>query len=184
MFAQHGAVVIDTDLIAREVVQPPSPVLDSIRREFGDGVLRSDGSLDRSALGRIVFRDPVKRKTLNELTHPAILKRVLTIIAAQPVDAVVVVVVPLLFESHFEQNCHAVVAVVASPDARRQRLRKRDDLPPGEIDARIGAQMSDAEYAQRSAIVLHNNGDIRALQRSVDGLWADLTRAADQKGRS
>lgn len=177
MLAEHGAVIIDTDVLARDVVQPPSPILDSIRREFGDAVIRPDGSLDRPALGRIVFRDVAKRQKLNQLTHPAILKRVLSIIGQQSADAVVVVVVPLLFESNFESNCDAVLAVVASPDVRRARLMARDDLSAAEIDARIGAQMSDADYEQRSAMVLHNNGDVPELQRLVDKLWTQLTRS-------
>lgn len=173
MLAQHGAVIIDSDAIAREVVRPPSPVLDAIRREFGDAVAGARGSLDRRALGRIIFADPAKRAKLNELTHPAILKRVLERIAQQPASAIVVVVVPLLFESHFDQNCQAVVAVVAQPAVRSARLRARG-LPQAEVDAQIAAQMSDEEYARRSTIVLRNEGDLQTLRAAVDALWDRL----------
>lgn len=173
MLARHGAVVIDSDVIAREVVQPPSPVFDAIRRAFGDAVVSADGRLDRRALGRIVFADPGKRATLNDLTHPAILKRVLELLAQQPPSAIVVVVVPLLFESHFDQSCQAVVAVVASRPVRSARLQARG-LPQTEIDARIAAQMTDEEYAQRSTIVLRNDGDRQALRGAVDDLWGRL----------
>ena len=176
MLAQHGAVVIDSDAIAREVVQPPSPVLDGIRREFGDTVVSPDGTLDRRALGRIVFADAAKRATLNALTHPAILKRVLELVAQQPPSAIVVVVVPLLFESHFDQSCHTVVAMVASAPVREARLRARG-LPQAEIDARIAAQMSDEEYAQRSTIMLRNDGDLQSLRVAVDALWGRLRKA-------
>ncbi|MDQ6780084.1 MAG: dephospho-CoA kinase [Candidatus Eremiobacteraeota bacterium] len=176
MLAQHGAVVIDSDAIARDVVRPPSPVLDAIRREFGDAFVSADGTLDRRALGRAVFADRAKRAKLNDLTHPAILKRVLELLAQQPASAIVVVVVPLLFESHFDQSCEAVVAVVASRSVRSARLRARG-LPQAEIEARIAAQMSDEEYAQRSAIVLRNDGDLQALRGAVDALWGRLREA-------
>lgn len=174
MLAKRGAVVIDTDALAREVVQPPSPVLDAIRQHFGDGVIAPDGTLDRAALGRIVFYDEAKRRRLNELTHPAILKRVLALVGQQPANAVVVVVVPLLYESNFAENCQTVVAVVASPEIRRRRLMARDGLAPADIDARMRAQMDDADYCQKSALVLHNDGDVRQLEADVDSLWSRL----------
>ncbi|MBV8596198.1 MAG: dephospho-CoA kinase, partial [Candidatus Eremiobacteraeota bacterium] len=98
LLAQKGAFVIDTDLVARDVVEPASPALAAIRREFGDSVINPDGSLDRAALARIIFHDEGKRAKLNELTHPEILKRVLALISSQPADTVIVAVVPLLFE--------------------------------------------------------------------------------------
>ena len=174
MLAQHGAVIIDTDAIAREVVQPPSPVLETIRAHFGPGVMNADGTLNRTALGRLVFRDDAQRQKLNELTHPAILKRVLALVGQQPANAVVVVVVPLLYESNFEKNCQLVVAVVAAPESRRRRLTARDRLSPAEIEARMRTQLSDADYEQRSAIILRNDGDVAQLRDAVAALWRRL----------
>lgn len=181
LFARRGASVIDTDVIAREAVEPPSPVLDSIRREFGDGVFAPDGTLDRLALARTIFADEAQRAKLNGLTHPEILKRVLDRISAAPPDAIVVVVVPLLFESHFERNCNQVVAVVAPADLRRQRLQERDGLSATEIEARMRAQLPDAEYERQADVVIRNDGNLTALGREVERAWEKLAGAAQRE---
>jgi dephospho-CoA kinase len=174
MLAELGASVIDTDAIAREVVQPPSPVLDAIKAEFGPGVINPDGTLKRDELGRLVFADAAKRKRLNELTHPAILKATLERIAAQPREATIVVVVPLLFESGFERNCDAVIAVTAGAAIRRARIAARDGLKPEEIEARLLAQLPDAEYDRRATIAVRNDGDKETLRRQVAQAWEKI----------
>lgn len=178
LFAKKGAIVIDTDVVAREVVAPRSSVLDAIRREFGDAVILPDGSLDRPALARIIFGDEAKRAKLNQLTHPEILKRVLAMVAAQPASAMVVVVVPLLFESGFERSCDQVVAVVAAPDVRRQRLQDRDGISGTEIEARMKAQLPEGEYEKRAGLLIRNDGNLTALGREVDRAWEKLTSPA------
>jgi dephospho-CoA kinase len=177
LLAHKGAFVIDTDLLAREVVEP-GPVLDAIRREFGDGVIRPEGTLDRPALARIIFADDDKRARLNQLTHPEILKRVLGIIATQPPDAMVVVVVPLLFESGFERSCDQVLAVTAPPEQRRQRLQERDGISGTEVEARMRAQLPDAEHERRAGIIIRNDGNLTALGREVDRAWNKLVGSA------
>lgn len=174
MLAERGAVIIDTDAIAREVVVPPSPVLESIRRTFGDEVIAVDGTLDRAALARLVFSDDEKLAELNRLTHPAILKRALALIAGLPKDALVVVVVPLLYESDFERNCHAVIAVTASADTRRRRLRERDGLTDSDIQSRMRAQLDAGEYERRGAFIVCNDADREALSLAVDDVWKRL----------
>jgi dephospho-CoA kinase len=178
LLAQKGAFVIDTDLIARDVVEPASPALEAIRREFGDGVIRPDGALDRAALARIIFQDESKRTKLNELTHPEILKRALAIIGAQPSDAIIVAVVPLLFESGFDRSCDQTVAVVASPEIRRARLQERDGISGSEVEARMKAQLPDAEYERRAGVVIRNEENLTALGRVVDRAWDLLVGAA------
>ena len=178
LFAQRGAFVIDTDLIARDVVKSDSPVLEAIRREFGDEIIRPDGELDRTSLARIIFGDEAKRTRLNQLTHPEILKRVLAIIGAQPSDAIVVVVVPLLFESGFDRSCDRSVAVVASPELRRHRLQERDGLSVSEVEARMRAQLPDTEYEKRADIIIRNEDNLTALGREVDRAWQTITGAA------
>ena len=178
LMAQKGAFVVDTDLIARDVVEPNSPALEAIRREFGDAVLRADGTLDRPALARIIFGDESKRAKLNELTHPEILKRVLAIIGAQPADAIIVAVVPLLFESGFDRSCDQTVAVVASPEIRRARLQERDAISGSEVEARMKAQLPDAEYERRAGVLIRNEGNLTALGREVDRAWETLTSKA------
>jgi dephospho-CoA kinase len=174
LFAQKGAFIIDTDVIAREVVQPPSPLLEMLHAEFGAAIIGSDGQLDRNALARIIFNDEAKRARLNELTHPEILKRVLGLIGSQPSHAVVVAVVPLLFESKFESSCNTVVAVVAAPDVRRQRIAERDGLTGTEIEARMRTQLPDAEYERRANIVVRNEGNLTALVHEVDRAWQQI----------
>lgn len=180
LLAQKGAVIVDTDVIAREVVEPPSPVLDAIRGAFGPEVLLPDGRLDRAALARLVFEDEARRARLNELTHPAILKRVLSIIGSQPPEVVVVAVVPLLFESGFERNCDCVVAVTAPPDVRRARLQERDGLTASQIAARMRAQLPDEEYRVRADIVIENDSTLTALGREVDRAWEAVLARRDR----
>jgi dephospho-CoA kinase len=176
LFADLGAAVIDTDAIARDVVEPPSPVLDAIKAEFSPGVIGPDGRLLRDALGRIVFADEAKRARLNQLMHPAILKRTLEKIAGYPPSTKVVVVVPLLFESGFERNCDAVIAVVADAAVRRARVAARDGLTPADVAARMSAQLPDAEYERRATLVVGNNGDLVALNREVAAAWKELNK--------
>jgi dephospho-CoA kinase len=181
----RGARVVDTDAVAREVVEPGSPVLDAINYEFGPGVLTPDGRLDRQALARIVFADPRKRELLNQLTHPAIRTRTLELIGAPPADEIVVVVVPLLFESSFDQHCDRTVAVIADPDTRRTRVAARDAVTEEQAAARIHAQLPDDEYARRADHVIRNDGDRGHLEQQADALWKKLGQpglTSDQPG--
>jgi dephospho-CoA kinase len=171
LFAARGARVVDTDAVAREVVELGSPVLDAINYEFGPAVLKPDGQLDREALARIVFADPRKRELLNRLTHPAIRARTLELIGTPPADEIVVVVVPLLFESGFDQHCDRAVAVIADPDVRRTRVAARDAVTEEQVAARIHAQLPDDEYAGRADHVIRNDGDRAHLEQQVDALW-------------
>jgi dephospho-CoA kinase len=183
LFAQKGAFVIDTDVIAREIVQSDSPVLEAIRQEFGDEIILPDGSLDRPALARIIFGNEAKRTKLNHLTHPEILKRVLAIIGAQPSESIIVVVVPLLFESGFDRSCDRSVAVIASPELRRHRLQERDGLSVSEVEARMRTQLPDAEYEKRADIVVRNEDNLTALGREVDRAWQTITGGAQAESR-
>jgi dephospho-CoA kinase len=183
LLAQKGAVVIDTDVIAREIVATPGPLLDAVRQEFGDVVIGPDGRLDRPALARVIFNDESKRNKLNALMHPAILKRVLSGISAAPAGSVVVVVVPLLFEARFEVNCDRVVAVVAPPELRRQRIAERDGLSGTEIEARMRAQLPESEYEKRADIVVRNEGNLTALGREVDKAWEKINDPASRMPR-
>jgi dephospho-CoA kinase len=183
LFAQKGAFVIDTDEIAREVVRPPSSLLQTLRAEFGESVLGDDGQLDRNALARMIFSDERKRNRLNQLMHPEILKRVLGLIGTQPSNKVVVVVVPLLFESNFESNCDRVVAVIAPPDIRRQRIAERDGLSGSDIEARMRTQLPDAQYEQRADIIVRNDGNLTALGHEVDRAWEKISDPQRPAGR-
>jgi dephospho-CoA kinase len=175
-FARKGATIIDTDLIAREVVAPPSPVLDALVAEFGPGIVRADGTLDRTALAGAVFGDRDREARLNQITHPAIRERTLAAMRALPASAMVVVVVPLLFQSGFDSYCDQVVSVIAPRAQRVERAMRRDGISAALVEKRMAAQLSDAEYENRADIVIRNDGDLAALERAVSDTWSELNR--------
>lgn len=178
----RGATIVDTDVIAREVVEPPSPVLDKITAEFGAAVIAADGTLDREALARIVFGDERRRQRLNEITHPEILKRVLARIGGYPPSAIVVVVVPLLFESGFDRNCNAVIAVTAPESARIARVMRRDGMSESDARARMRVQLPESGYEGKATWIVRNDGDEAALEAAVDKLWSELSKASGRAG--
>jgi dephospho-CoA kinase len=175
-FSRNGATIIDTDRIARDVVAPPSPVLDTLVAEFGPGILRADGTLDRTALAGVVFGDRERESRLNQITHPAIRERTLTAMREHPASAVVVVVVPLLFQSGFDTYCDQVVSVVAPRAQRAERAMRRDGITKDQVEKRMAAQLSDEEYEKRADIVIRNDGDLDALERAVDEAWTEFER--------
>ncbi|HXW77670.1 MAG TPA: dephospho-CoA kinase [Candidatus Eremiobacteraceae bacterium] len=177
MLAKAGAVIVDTDALAREVVEPPSPTLEKIRAEFGPAAIALDGRLDRDAVAKIVFSDEQKRRRLNELTHPEILKRALAEIGRYPSSTIVVVVVPLLFESGFERNCDRIIAVLAPEAMRLARVVQRDGSDSADVRARMRAQLPDGAYAAAGAILIHNTGSVEDLRAGVDAAWRELTAA-------
>jgi dephospho-CoA kinase len=178
LLAQRGATIIDTDVIAREVVEPPSPVLDKIASQFGPSVIGPNGALDREALAAIVFNDDDRRRQLNEITHPEILKRVLARIGGFPPSAVVVVVVPLLFESGFDRNCNVVIAVTAPESARVARVIRRDEMSEADVRARMRVQFPESGYEGKATWIVRNDRDEAALEAEVDKLWTALTKAS------
>lgn len=175
-FSRKGATIIDTDVIAREVVTPPSPVLDALVAEFGAGILRADGTLDRAALAAAVFGDRQREARLNQITHPAIRERTLAAMRAQPASEMVVVVVPLLLQSGFDSYCDQVVSVVAPRAQRVERAMRRDGMSADQVEKRMAAQLSDEEYEKRADVVVRNDGDMDALERAVDEAWSELER--------
>jgi len=179
MFARRGAIIIDTDAIAHAVVEPPSPLLGRIASAFGPEVIGPDNRLDRARLAQLIFADDEKRTRLNALMHPEILKRTLAQIGEQPSDAIVIVVVPLLFETSFERNCQSVVAVLAPKDVRRRRLLERGGITEQDAEARMRAQLADEEYERRAGILVRNDRDLASLEREVSTAWQKI-RAADR----
>ncbi|MDX6742999.1 dephospho-CoA kinase [Actinocorallia sp. A-T 12471] len=171
---QHGAVLIDSDALAREVVEPGTPGLAAIVAEFGDGVLLPDGALDREALGAIVFADAAKLKALNAITHPLIGARGQELLEAAPDDAVVVYDVPLLAENGLKPLYDVVIVVDVPEELQIERLTQRRGMTEEAARARIAAQ---ATREQRRAIadhVIDNSGTLEDLHARVDELWATL----------
>jgi len=177
--AARGAVVVDADRVAREVVEPGTPGLAAVVAHFGDGVLTPEGALDRAAMAAIVFSDPQRRAALEAIVHPLVARRSAELLAAAPQDAVVVYDVPLLAESAggalgSSSQFDAVVVVEAPLDTRVRRLVARG-LDEPDARARITAQATDEQRRAIADHVLVNDGDLAALDDAVDRLWEVLT---------
>ena len=181
--AELGAVVIDSDQLAREVVAVGSPGLARVVERFGSGVLAPDGSLDRPGLGRLVFGDPAALADLNAIVHPLVRARseALTAEAAGAGAAVVVHDVPLLVENKLAAGYDRVVVVEAPLPLRLQRLAGRG-LDPDTARARIAAQASDEERRAVADIVLDNSGSVEELRAQVDAAWARLVGGSPEAG--
>jgi dephospho-CoA kinase len=176
LLVARGAVLVDADLIAREVVEPGRPALGALAERFGDGILRPDGSLDRQALADLAFASEEGKQALNDITWPAIREDMQRRVDAAPDDAVVVVDAALLLESAFglEGGYEQVVVVEAPLDARLDRLEARG-LRRDDAARRIAAQMSDEERREHATFVVDNGGDVADLAPQIDTLWELLT---------
>lgn len=172
--AERGAVHIDADQLAREAVEPGSAALAAIVDRFGDGILNPDGSLDRAALGGIVFSDPTALEALNGIVHPAV--RDLTarrIAAAERADpgAVVVYDVPLLVEAQVPHRFDLVVVAQAGTESRISRLTGTRGMPEDEARRRIASQASDADRLAVADVVIDTDGTIESTIDQADRLW-------------
>jgi dephospho-CoA kinase len=178
LLAEHGAVVVDADAIAREVVAPGTPGLAAVLARFGAGVTAPDGSLDRAALAAIVFNDESARLDLNAIVHPLIGARTAELMSAAPADAIVVHDIPLLVEGNLAEAFDAVVVVEADQQTRLQRLGLRG-LSADDARARMAAQASDEQRRAVADEVIGNDGDLDALRAEVDELWKRLEQRRD-----
>jgi dephospho-CoA kinase len=165
--------VVDADALAREVVAPGTPGLQQVVDTFGPSMVRDDGSLDREALGRIVFNDPDRRRALEEITHPLIGQRTQELFSQAGPDDVVVHDVPLLVELGMAPLYDAVIVVEAPEDVRLTRLEGRG-LPREQAQERIRAQADPEQRRAAATVVVDNAGDEQALQRRVDEVWSQL----------
>jgi dephospho-CoA kinase len=169
--ARRGAVVVDADRLAREVVAPGTPGFEAVVAEFGADLLLPDGSLDRPALGRRVFADDGARRRLEAIVHPLVGRRTGELIAAAPADAVVVHDVPLLVEKGMGPAYHLVVVVGAPVETRLARLVDLRGMPAADARARIDAQADDVARRAAADVWLDNAGDLATLDAQVDALW-------------
>lgn len=175
--AELGAVVVDADRIAREVVEPGTPALARIAEEFGPEFLTSDGALDRARLGALVFAEPDKRRLLNAITHPAVAARSHELFAAAAEadpDAIVVYDVPLMVDADRTGEFDLVVVVVADPEERVRRMVELRGMTRADAEARIASQASDAERVAIADVVIDANGTLDETLRQVDALWERL----------
>jgi dephospho-CoA kinase len=180
--AAHGAVILDADVAAREVVAPGTPGLAQVAEAFGSGVLRPDGALDRDRLGAIVFGDPASRQQLNAIIHPLVRQwmRAAERAAADQArgDLIVVQDVPLLAEAGLAGDFDVVVVVDAPPEVQVERLVSQRGMPEDQARARMAAQASRRQRLAVADVVIDNSGSLDDLDRRVAQVWADLERRA------
>ncbi|MFG2862923.1 dephospho-CoA kinase [Streptomyces sioyaensis] len=177
LLASYGAVIVDADKIAREVVEPGTPGLAAVVEEFGDGVLAPDGTLDRPKLGGIVFADPEKLKALNAIVHPLVGARSAELEAAAGPDAVVVHDVPLLTENGLAPLYDLVVVVDAAPQTQLDRLVRLRGMAEDEAKSRMAAQATREQRLAVADLVIDNNGPLEALEPQVRAVWERLRGA-------
>ena len=175
ILADLGAVIIDADATAREVVAPGTPGLAAVVAEFGAGVLAADGSLDREKLGGIVFADPGRLGALNSIVHPLIAARTQEKVEALGPEVVQVHDVPLIAESNLAPLYDRVVVVQAPVAARIRRLKETRGMSEEHARERMSAQASDEERAAIADLVILNDGSLDDLRERVSAAWRQLT---------
>ncbi|MCT9005035.1 dephospho-CoA kinase [Streptomyces rhizosphaerihabitans] len=180
LLVEHGAMLIDADRIAREVVAPGTPGLAAVVDAFGEDVLAADGSLDRPKLGSIVFADPQKLAVLNSIVHPLVGTRSRALEDAAPKDAVVVHDVPLLAENGLAALYDLVIVVDARPETQLDRLVRLRGMTEEDARARMAAQAPRDKRLVIADIVIDNDVPLEELERRVRDVWADLVRRARQ----
>ena len=165
-FAELGVPIVDTDVIARKVVEPGEPGLDQVQDAFGPTVITEDGRLDRNRLRQRVFADPAARRRLEDILHPLIRARVLDVLATLH-SPYAIVVVPLLIETGFDDIVDRILVVDTPLENQRKRLARRDGASSQEIEGILAAQATREERIARAHDVLVNDGDLAGLRRNV-----------------
>lgn len=177
MLVERGAALIDADQVAREVVMPGSPYLADIAHQFGQAVINDDGSLNRGKLAKIIFNDDEARKSLEAILHPPIRETMLSRmqqLEAERSDRLVVVDIPLLFESGLQQYFSQVMLVYVPEAIQLQRLMKRDGLDEAEARARISAQMAIEEKRKLADVIIDNSGSLQATEAQIEQFMKGL----------
>ena len=184
MLENLGAPVIDFDRLAREVVEPGQPALKEIVSVFGQGILKTDGTLDRKKLSKAVFSDPEKRKELESIIHPRIIeifkKRVKNVLG-KDAPSIIQAVIPLLFEVRLEHLVHKILLVYAPRETQIQRLIERDGISAEDAAKILGAQLPIDEKLGRADFVIRNEGSLEDTQRQVRELWEELQKVQNSK---
>lgn len=172
--AEHGAVVIDADLLARQALEPGSEGLAEVVKTFGEDLLDADGGLDRPALGAIVFNDAHAREKLNAIVHPRVREAAAALREAASPGSVVVEDIPLLVETGQAGRFDAVVVVQAPREERVRRIVENRKTSREDAESRIAAQATDEERAAVADYLIDNNGTREDLRHQVDELWERL----------
>jgi dephospho-CoA kinase len=172
LFQQLGAVVVDSDQLAREVVERGSLGFEQIVTLFGDEILKN-GEINRSLLAEIIFKDPAKRKNLEQITHPLIRKAFADVVAKSGDQAIVINQIPLLVESKYEYNFDHVITVSTSEDKRIERLLAKG-YTQEQIQNRMNSQVSDADREKIADSIIQNNESEKELLPQVEKIWEQL----------
>ncbi|WP_405619201.1 dephospho-CoA kinase [Streptomyces sp. NBC_01508] len=182
LLVAYGAVLVDADKIAREVVEPGTPGLAAVVDAFGPGVLNPDGTLDRPKLGSLVFSDSDRLATLNAIVHPLVAARSVELESTAGEDAIVVHDVPLLVENGLTGLYAVVVVVDASSETRLDRLVRLRGMAESEARSRMAAQATREQRIAAADLVIDNDGPLEKLEPQVREVWERLVeRAADQR---
>ncbi|MEF3352176.1 dephospho-CoA kinase [Paenibacillus sp. GYB006] len=171
-----GAILIDADQIAREVMLPGHPVLAAVAKHFGQVVLLEDGSLNRKKLGELVFNHPDQLQALNQITHPAIRQEMRDRkhkFEEQFPDRLVVADIPLLYESGLEDGYEQIMLVYVPREVQLERLMKRDGLDKDQAILRLKAQMDIEEKKQKADIIIDNSGNFEETKKQILAFWRD-----------
>jgi len=180
LFRRLGAVVIDSDRIAREVVEPGTTGCQLVVAEFGQDILAPDGTIDRAKLGSIIFSDRERRNTLNAILHPLIINTIRERIAAlgrKYPGALVVADIPLLIECGLQHEFDAVIVVWSPIELQRKRLMERDGLSAAEVQQRIDAQMALDQKRASATFVIENDADQKKTEEQVRDIFLRLSEA-------
>lgn len=185
MFAALGAQIIDTDELARDLVEPGEPALESVIEHFGSTILDDDGRLDRRALRRLVFSDPEKRHLLEQILHPAIRQRMIesSAIVRGPYQ---VLVIPLLVESHSDGHVDRVLVVDCDEEVQLRRLMNRDHESRETAENMLAAQISRQDRLDHADDIIDGGSGLEALQQRVkqlDQYYRELTTSLPHIGR-
>lgn len=187
IFRQLGCVIIDADVLAREVVEPGEPAHRAIVAEFGREVLQADGTLDRKKLGAVIFADPERRRRLEALTHPEIRARFtrrLEELAAQGFDGIVIFDAAVMIESGNYRNVDRLVVVATDELTQAARLQGRDGIEAEDARRKIASQMPVAEKAKLADYVIDNSGDRASTEAQVEIVHRALLMDLESRGRS
>lgn len=181
LLGEMGAIVIDSDQLARDVLAPGTPGLEKVKERFGPHIV-VNGNLDRKALAALIFKNDSARRDLEAITHPLIRERFENSLISLPPDAIVINEVPLLVEANLQNEYDVVLTVETSQEVRSERLQARG-MSESEISERIRAQASDEERRTVSDVVITNDGDIAALRSTLTTLWFERLKPFEEQRR-
>ena len=176
-----GAIEVDADLLAKEAVAAGSDGLKAIVANWGESILGPDGELDRAAMAKIIFNDPKQREVLEEIVHPAVAARSREMILGAGAGSIVIYNVPLLVEANVQLPFDLVVTVEAPQSAQIDRMVRHRGMSEDDAKARISAQATPAQRAQRADVILNSNQSLGRLLDDTDDLWVKLSKLAAEK---